>query len=206
MIKFWFVEGTHMVLLVVALAFCRRLTAETCCVSIYFEFLNAMLRFIKFFYEFFHLSLGWSTTRFSSELKCKIVLYVRLHLIVLNDLRLDGVILSKVDSELLGHFLTHEPSEWALARPQQRRLILHLLDLYLDELLIRHCHSLILVFICRLRAWLQYDLGVVHVHHLRRHVLLKLFLVVLLLLVVHIFFLRNIINRVRFKSGCREHR
>jgi hypothetical protein len=55
---------------------------------------------------------------------------------VLNDLGLHRVVLPEVDTELLGYFLTHEPLKGPLARPQERRLILHLLNFDLDELLI----------------------------------------------------------------------
>lgn len=106
---------------------------------------------------------------------------------MLNNLGLDRIVLSQVDTKLLGYFLAHEPSKWAFARPQQGRLILHLLNFDLDKLLIRHCDPLILVFICGLSARLQYNLRVIHIHDLGRHILLEFLLVVLLLLVVHIF-------------------
>lgn len=164
------------------------LTARASCVTIDLEFLNPMLGFIKLFDEFFHLSLGWGSTRFPCKLKREIVLNVRLHLIVLHDLRLHRIVLSQVYAELLWYFLPHEPLQRAFARSQKRRIILHLLNLYFNKLLIGYSDPLILVFVCRLGAWLQNHLGVVHVHDFWRHVFLELLMVVLLLLVVHIVF------------------
>ncbi len=85
---------------------------------------------------------------------------------MLHDLRLHWIVLSEVNAELLGYFLAHEPLKWALARSQKRSLILHLLDLDLNQLLIRDRHSLVFVFICGFRARLQNHLGVVDVHDL----------------------------------------
>lgn len=104
----------------------------------------------------------------ASELQGQIVLDILLHLVMLD---YAGLVLPlrdvpEVQPEVLRELLALVPPQWTAAGPEQCRIFNHFLDFDLDHLLVADCDPLKLEFVTRLRATLQNDLRVMHVHNL----------------------------------------